>query len=119
MPRELTGMPLDEACTHATVSVADGIHTEAVRIFKAGTQTGYHVHVYDHTTIIVRGAIEAFADGKPLGRFGEMQSLLIKAGVKHQFSALADDTTFVCVHNVSRTDAIETTAEPFDQKDFV
>lgn len=118
MPESLTEIPLSQACTTTTISDADGIRTEAVRIFKAGMKTGYHRHAYDHTTAIVRGAVEAFADGKPLGTFHEMNSLFIKAGVLHQFTALEDDTTFVCVHNVSRTGSIETVGD-FTLKDFV
>lgn len=114
---DLVEIPLAEACTTTAIRCADGIHTEAVRIFKAGTQTGYHAHAYDHTTVIIRGGVEAFGDGEPLGQFLEMQSLLIRAGVKHRFVALADDTTFVCVHNVSRTGEIDTVGG-FELKDF-
>lgn len=117
MPHELIEIPLAEACTTTSIRCADGIHTEAVRIFKAGTQTGYHAHVYDHTTVIIRGGVEAFADGQRLGEFREMENLLIKAGVKHRFVALDDNTTFVCVHNVSRTGTIET-SDAFTMKDF-
>jgi quercetin dioxygenase-like cupin family protein len=109
--------PLEEVCTSTTVSVADGIHTELVRIFKAGQGTGHHAHVYDHTTVIVRGAVEAWGGGALLGVYREMDSLLIRAGVKHRFLALEDDTTFVCVHNIGRTGAIEAAA-PFTAKDI-
>lgn len=108
MPDDLIEIPLTEGCTTTAVRCADGIHTEAVRIFKAGMQTAHHSHVYDHTTVIVRGAVEVYADGERLGIFREMESLLIKAFVKHRFVALQNDTTFVCVHNVSRSGAIET-----------
>lgn len=118
MPHDLVEIPLAEACTTTAVRCADGIHTEAVRIFKGGMQTGHHAHAYDHTTVVVRGGVEAWADGERLGEFREMESLLIKAGVKHRFVALDDDTTFVCVHNVSRTGAIETTGD-VTMKDFV
>ena len=117
MPHKIIEISLAEACTTTAVRCADGIHTEAVRIFKAGMQTGHHSHVYDHTTVIVRGAVEAWAGGKRLGEFREMESLLIKAGVKHHFRALEDDTTFVCIHNVSRSGVIETIDE-FKMKDF-
>ena len=117
MMRALVEIPLADACTTTAIRCADGIHTEAVRIFKAGAKTGYHAHAYDHTTVIVRGSVEAFADGEPLGRFGEMESLLIRAGALHQFTALEDDTTFVCVHNVSRTGDIDTVGD-FAMKDF-
>ena len=117
MPK-LAEIPIAEAFTATAIRCADGIHTEMVRIFKAGTLTGYHAHAYDHTTVVVRGKIEAWGDGESLGEFREMDSLLILAGVKHQFKAIEENTTFVCVHNVSRTGKIDTVGD-FSMKDFV
>lgn len=113
---DLIALPSASAFILTTVTCADGIEVDTVRILKAGVHTGHHAHAYDHTTVVVRGAVNAWADGESLGRYDTGTTLQTRAGVKHHFEALEDDTTYVCVHNVSRTGAIEI-ADPYTLKD--
>lgn len=73
----------------------------------AGVGSTGHVHNFDHTTYVVRGGIliERLDDADAvLQRVEKVASsgknwVLIKAGVKHRITALADDTLCHCIYS--------------------
>lgn len=99
-----------DGVTSSVVCIADGIETEVVCIHKKDTHCGQHSHVWDHVTSVVRGAVEMWADGKFVRVLREMDAVVIPAFVKHYFVALEDSSTYVCVHNISRTGKIDVAA---------
>jgi hypothetical protein len=46
-----------------------------------------------------------------MGDFKAPAGILIRAGVKHIFLSLVDETIVYCIHNLSRSDAVEVLAE--------
>jgi quercetin dioxygenase-like cupin family protein len=63
-----------------------------------GTIIPQHAHLYDHTSMLARGRIRAWADGVELGDFEAPHPLYIPARVKHTFMSLENDTLIYCIH---------------------
>ncbi len=78
---------------------ADGVFFKHILIPLAGSIVPQHAHEYPHTTFLAHGALFAWADGVPLGRFQAPAGIYIEAKVKHLFQTVADDTIILCVHN--------------------
>lgn len=70
-----------------------------------------HSHAHPHHTLIARGAVRVWADGKHIGDYMEREAVFVAAGVKHLFAALQDNTVAYCIHNVSREGEIEILAK--------
>lgn len=92
-------------------TAADGVFIKEMRIPKTGTRVPQHSHEYDHTSFLAKGSIVAKADGVLIGQFQAPYPIYVRAGVKHEFQSLEDDTLVLCIHNVSRTGAVEVREE--------
>jgi quercetin dioxygenase-like cupin family protein len=87
-------------------TAADGVFIKEMCIPKAGTLVPQHSHEYDHTSFVAKGAVicEGITYRAPY-------PIYIRAGVKHMFESLEDDTMVLCIHNVSRTGSVEVREE--------
>jgi hypothetical protein len=81
----------------------DDIWVRAYSIEKAKTGLLQHVHEHDHMTLVSRGTIEAWQDGKVMGQFKAPAVIKILAGKQHTFTALTDDVVLCCLHNLRGT----------------
>ena len=90
---------------------ADGIGIKQMHAPKKGVEIPQHSHCYDHTSMLARGKVALYANGVYQGVFRAPCGILIKAGVKHKFLILEDDTIIYCIHNVSRTGEIDVQEE--------
>lgn len=86
------------------VHIVDDVFVKQMRIAKAGTFIPQHSHKYDHLSMLALGRVHVWADGADLGEFEAPRGIVIKAGVKHLFQSLADDTIIYCIHNAARPD---------------
>lgn len=86
---------------------ADGIFVKQMYIPKANTIVFQHSHVYDHLTMVARGALDVFLNGNHLGEFRAPTSIMIRANASHRFVSLEDDTVAYCIHRVDQTGEIE------------
>ena len=89
----------------------DGVFIKQMYLKDAGTLIPQHAHQYDHTSMLAKGRIRAWADGELMGEFEAPYPIFIKAKVKHRFLSLEPDTLIYCIHNVSRTGSIQIHAE--------
>ncbi len=109
------GCELLEASDHQPHFVekitVDGVFILHAHIPKADSLVPQHSHVYDHTTIVAAGRVKVWEDNVLIDEFAAPASILIKAGTKHEFRTLEDDTVLLCVHNVSRTGQVEVAEE--------
>lgn len=95
----VTGVPLDIDEGGYEVTTADGIWIKRYTFPVAGSIVAQHAHVWDHTTMIVTGAVYLWRDGVLDGRHDGPACLFVKAGVKHTFQTIENDTTVLCIHN--------------------
>lgn len=96
------------------IRMADGVFMKTMRIPKAGTFVPQHSHTFDHVSVLVRGRVFVTADYGD-GEVGEHlcapASILIRAGVKHLFEALVDDTIILCVHDIGTAEGVSVAEE--------
>lgn len=85
----------------------DDIFIKVMKIAKAGTVIPQHSHVYEHGSFVASGAIRLWQDGILDADYHAPTLICIKAGVKHLFQALEDNTAVLCLHNVSRKEIVE------------
>lgn len=90
---------------------SDGVYIMHIVIPKAQSLVPQHSHVYDHTTMVAKGKVKVWEDGKFMGDKVAPASIFIKAGAKHSFLTLEDNTILYCIHNVSRTGEVEIAEE--------
>ncbi len=93
------------------IKMADGVFTKSMVVARAGTLIPQHSHAFDHVSVLVRGGIRVTANGECLGDFAAPHGITIKAGVKHLFQTLVDDTIVLCVHDIGAADAVEVVEE--------
>ncbi len=80
------------------IHMADGIFIKQMWIRNALTFIPQHVHDFDHTSMLARGSVFLWKDGKLDRRYEAPTGILIKAGVRHMFLSLEDDTIIYCIH---------------------
>jgi quercetin dioxygenase-like cupin family protein len=98
-----TEQPPDDVEFHTI----DSVFIKQMRIAKAGTFIPQHSHVYEHASMLAKGSVRVYEDGKMTGEHSAPTCLSIKAGVKHTFESLEDDTIIYCIHNLMRSEIVE------------
>jgi quercetin dioxygenase-like cupin family protein len=86
-----------------TEFTSGNIFIRPMRFANAGEMIQSHDHPFDHTTIVFRGKVRVRAT-YPDGNVGQQDveapaHLLIEAGVRHELTALTDDTVVWCVYS--------------------
>lgn len=87
--------------------LADGVFIKQMYIKNTGTIIPQHSHRYDHTSMLATGSVRVWADGALVGDRVAPVGIFIKAGVKHMFQSLQDETIIYCVHRLHDTDEVE------------
>lgn len=80
------------------VHECDGLFLKQMFIPKRMTFIPQHSHAWDHLSMLVRGAVRVWKDEAFDAEYFAPKGILIKAGVKHLFLSLVDDTEIWCVH---------------------
>lgn len=89
------------------ITTVDGVFIKQVIIPNAGTLLPQHAHVWDHTSMLARGAVYCWKDGQLDQQYEAPAAIFIKAGVKHLFQSLENNTIIYCIHNLHDADKIE------------
>lgn len=82
----------------------DGVFIKQMYLKVRGTLVPQHSHVYDHTSMLARGSVRAWAGDELLGDFTAPCPIFIKAKVKHTFLSLEHDTLIYCIHRLHGDD---------------
>jgi hypothetical protein len=104
-------------CRHPTqpgsdeFTMADGVFVKTMDLPVAGMIVPQHSHAYDHTSFLATGSVHVWTQGRLTGEFRAPHPIFIKAGVKHAFQSLEPNTLILCIHNTSRTGAVEVVEE--------
>jgi quercetin dioxygenase-like cupin family protein len=77
---------------------ADGVFVKQMFIAKADTAIPQHAHAYDHLSMLARGSVKIWKDGVYDRWESAPAAIFIKAGVKHAFVSLEDNTIIYCIH---------------------
>ena len=76
----------------------DGMFIKQMYLKDQGTIIPQHAHLYDHTSMLAKGSVRAWADEQLLGDFEAPYPIFIRAHVKHTFLSLENDTLIYCIH---------------------
>jgi quercetin dioxygenase-like cupin family protein len=93
------------------ITMPDGIFVKSMCVAKAGTVIPQHAHAYEHSSFVALGSVRVWKDGVLLGDFSAPRFILIPPRTKHRFQTLEDGTIVFCIHNISRTGAVEIAEE--------
>ena len=94
------------------IRLLDGIFCKSMCIAKAGTFVPQHSHAFDHISVLVRGRVRLKSgDSTDALEYAAPDGILIKAGIKHLFESLVDDTIVLCVHDIGTADGVSIEAE--------
>jgi quercetin dioxygenase-like cupin family protein len=74
-----------------------GIYFRSIFLPFKGTTIPQHTHDEDHATYVGQGSARLYVDGLLEGDIEAGHAVLIKAGKRHVFEALEDDTRLTCV----------------------
>ncbi len=93
------------------VHTADGVFIKQYVFPRAGMIAPQHAHVWDHLTMIARGAMFVWKDGVLDRKYEAPCGIFIAAGVKHTFQTIVDDTIIYCIHSLHGEDKVRILAE--------
>lgn len=83
-----------------------GLYFRSILLNK-GDSGEQHIHDHDHATYCGNGAASLFVDGDWKEDVRAGHAVEVKAGKKHRFLALEDNTRLTCVHDVASADSIK------------
>ena len=89
----------------------DGIYIRQILIPKADSMVPQHSHAWNHVTMLARGSVYVWKDGVLDRRYQAPTRIEIKAGVKHLFLTLEDNTLLFCIHNLHDEAAVKVLEE--------
>ena len=97
---------MPEDYTEVDMKTCDGMFIKQIALPKAGMIVPQHVHAWDHSTLLARGRIVVWCEGKE-PRYYEAPAIVeILAGVGHEFQVLEDNTLLYCLHNLHGAEAV-------------
>ena len=70
-----------------------------------------HTHSFDHQTLLAKGSVEVWANGKPT-TFNAPTIIFIKAGIQHGMIAQEDGTVVYCIHPLRDGDQVGDIIDP-------
>jgi len=91
--------------------VSDGIFIKQMLLATAGIYVPQHSHTYDHASMIASGSVRVWQDEKLMGDFKAPMPFEIKAGVKHTFLSLEDNTVVYCIHQTRNYEGVSIESE--------
>lgn len=89
----------------------DNLYLKEMSLPITGTVVAQHAHKYGHTTLLARGKLRAWRDGKLLGDFTAPAQIFIPAGTKHAFRSLESDTLAYCIHRLENGEPVSIVGE--------
>jgi quercetin dioxygenase-like cupin family protein len=93
------------------INTADGVFIKQMVIPDHGTIVPQHSHQWDHTSMVASGSVAVWKGREFLGIFEAPTGIFIKAGIKHTFQSLEDNTIIYCIHNLHGEQAVRVLEE--------
>ena len=99
-----TFVRLAEQASSVEIHVVDDVFVKQWVFPKAGTFAPQHAHKYDHLSLLAVGSVVVWRDAANPETHHAPAGIEIRAGVKHTFKTLTDNTIIYCIHNAARPD---------------
>lgn len=75
----------------------ENVFVKQMHFFKAGDTEVGHKHLFDHLTLVAKGAVKVKVNNQETV-FSAPHCIYIKADLIHEITAIEDDTTVYCIH---------------------
>lgn len=99
-------IPVDEQPHGVEIHIVDDVFVKQMVIPKAGTFVPQHVHGYDHLSMLAVGSVVVWRNEANPEICHAPKGITIKAGVRHTFKSLKDNTIIYCIHNAARAELL-------------
>lgn len=93
------------------MQIVDNVFVKMHNLHKEGDVYEGHSHTFDHITLLASGKVLMEHDNGS-DEYTAPYLIVTPKGIKHQFTALADNTLFCCVHAIRDGDGIDDVASP-------
>jgi len=93
------------------IALVDNVFVKLHHFLSVGDTHQGHVHTFDHITLLASGKVLMKHDNGEQ-EYTAPKLIVTPKGIKHQFTALAPDTVFCCVHAVRDGDGVDDIADP-------
>lgn len=105
--RAVRALPSVEQPTGVEIYTTDGVFIKQMVIGRRGTVVPQHAHAWDHTSMLAFGSVAVWRDGIFDRVYEAPSAIFIRAGVKHTFHSLIDNTIIYCIHNLHGEQAVK------------
>lgn len=85
----------------STEDTVDGVFRKTFVLPVKGSMVPQHAHSTAHLTAVVKGGIRVWVNGNLDRDYHAPAGVVIPAGDLHHFMTLVEDTTLMCIHDVS------------------
>jgi hypothetical protein len=81
------------------VKIVDNVFVKLHHFLRVGDTHEGHVHTFDHITLLSSGAVKMVHDNGE-EEYKAPYLIVTPKGIKHQFTALEENTVFCCIHAI-------------------
>jgi dTDP-4-dehydrorhamnose 3,5-epimerase-like enzyme len=104
-PEELAQMPA------VKISCVSNLFSKMMHFKQAGNVEYGHCHIFDHLTLLASGSLKVTIDGVSTD-YKAPHMIFIRKNIKHELTALEDNTVAFCIHALRRGDGIDDIIDP-------
>ena len=101
----------DETPGEVEFHFTNDLYVRQISIPKRHSLIPQHAHVWDHLTFVARGQVAVTKDNVLDRVYTAPAGIEIKAGVKHSFLTLEDNTVLLCIHSLHGEKQVAVLAE--------
>ena len=91
--------------------IVDNVFVKLHQFINVGDTHEGHAHSFDHITLLANGSVKMVHD-KGEAEFKAPHLIVTPKGIRHQFTALEENTVFCCIHAIREKDELDAIADP-------
>jgi hypothetical protein len=95
----------------ASIGLVSNLWSKMMHFKKAGDTEQGHAHVFDHLTLLAKGAMKVIVNGVA-SDFKAPHMIFIKKDAVHELIALEDDTVAYCIHALRNGEGVDDIIDP-------
>lgn len=96
---------------YTDIKIVDNVFVKMHHFVRVGDTHQGHAHTFDHITLLSSGSVKMVHDNGEQ-EYKAPHLIVTPKGVKHQFTALEENTVFCCVHAIRDGDGVDDIASP-------
>lgn len=96
---------------HVKIGLVSNLWSKQMHFIKAGDTEQGHSHIFDHLTLLAKGALRVNVEGKDT-EFVAPHMIYIQKNKIHQLVALEDDTIAYCIHALRDGNGVDDILDP-------